>query len=97
MVCMQAIPDTIDIVTQIEWYGIFGEIGNVKFLICRRHPVNAATQYEPCYSDEPRGFSEEADSIWQSEDIVEFMNMVTPRYIGERGENEKITQLFIQS
>ena len=71
---------------------MFGEIGNVKFLICRRHPVNAATQYEP------RVFSEEeADSIWQSEDIVEFMNRVTPRYIGERererGENYSIIYL----
>ena len=73
---------------------MFGEICDVKFLICRRHPVNAATQYEP------RVFSEEeADSIWQSEDIVEFMNRVTPRYIGERERErereEKITQLFI--
>ena len=60
----------------------------LKVLTCRCHPVNASTQYEP------RVFSEEeADSIWQSEDIIEFMNKVTPRYVGER-EREKRRKLL---
>ena len=62
-------------------------------LTCRRHPVNASTQYEP------RVFSEEeADSIWQSEDIIEFMNRVTPRYIGEREREreEKLLNYFLE-
>ena len=31
----EAIPDTIDIVTQTEWYGMFSKSDGVKFVICR--------------------------------------------------------------
>ena len=42
----------------------------------RSCPVNACTQYEP------RTFSEEEqERVWKSEEMQEFMNNVTPRYI----------------
>ena len=45
-------------------------------LMIRSCPVNACTQYEP------RTFSEEEqERVWKSEEMQEFMNNVTPRYI----------------
>ena len=41
LVFNEAIPNTsIDLITQTEWYGIFDETNDVKFLICRCHPMN---------------------------------------------------------